>query len=525
MPSHFCHLQPNPFADAPDLAFLFLSPSHKAALQAIINSIEVQQGGVVVFGEAGLGKTTLLHAYLNRVHPQQVQAIYISFRDLVFYSNISLRDILELIYRAFGLDCPTADLTEMIKHLHQVLLAEHTHGRRVVLLIDQAHLIPVQTLQDLLLFAQLETAAGEPLLQFVCAGLPAFQHTLNRPALRQLKKLLATRVTLAPLTPQESLAYLHHRLAKVLPAAAADALFTPGALQKIIRYARGNPRLLHVLCANALRAGAVRQQQRISPALAKEVIAELRGQSRPRLVQWGGICTAGLSVVGVVWRAVKELHLNVPEKPRSHRIVHCSSRRALVAGLVTCSLLGVGVVWHSPLLSRKLREYIAASVSSSLAVLSQRPVLHEQPILPQRPVLHEQPILPQRPVLHEQPILPLSAGMYEPSKRVQWKQATISYHLPTNKPFIVPLPPLQHTPDDLSVKVTLDSSDSMPTWLKFDPDTLTLSGMAPPTATGKTYHLIFRARTADGLESLLELSVTTIARVQPSLALPRMTPG
>jgi|SRR6266446_132581 len=152
-------------------------------------------------------------------------------------------------------------------------------------------------------------------------------------------------------------------------------------------------------------------------------------------------------------------------------------------------------------MSGKRGEYTAASVPGPLAVSSQRPVVREQPILP------------------------LSSGFHEPSQRVQWKQTTISYHLPTDKPFIVSLPQLQRTPDDLPVQVTLDASDSTPLWLKFDPATLTLSGMAPPTETGKTYHLIFRARTADGLESLLELTVTTIARIRPSLALPRMAPG
>ncbi|HEY7493839.1 MAG TPA: AAA family ATPase [Candidatus Tectomicrobia bacterium] len=499
MSSYFSHLQQNPFTDAPDPASLLLSPSHNAALQSIINGLEAPQGGVVILGPAGLGKTTLLHAYLDRVHPQQVQAIYISFKDLVFYSNISLRDILGLMYRAFGLDCPTADLTEMIKHLHQVLLAEHTHGRRVVLLIDQAHIIPVQTLQELLLLARLETAAGEPLLRFVFAGLPTFQQTLNRSVLRQLKKRLATRVTLVPLTSQESLAYLRHRLAKVQPAA-TDSPFTPGALQRIIRYARGNPRMLHVLCDNALRAGVVRQQQRISPTLAEEVIAELRGKSRPRLVRWGGICTAGLLVAGMVWRAVKELNVYAPEKPQGHRLMHCS-RRAVVAGMVTFSLFGVGVGMQSSLLSKKLRAYTAASVPSPLA------------LSPQRPVWRDQPILPQRPVWRDQPILPHGAGWPEPPKSVQWQQPAVSYQLPSDKPFVMPLPQLQYTPDHLAVTVTLDASSSLPMWLKFDPDTLTLSGMAPPTATGKTYHLTFRAHTADGhLESLLNLTLTMIAR-------------
>jgi hypothetical protein len=89
----------------------------------------------------------------------------------------------------------------------------------------------------------------------------------------------------------------------------------------------------------------------------------------------------------------------------------------------------------------------------------------------------------------------------------------MTYQFPTDKPFTVPLSSLQHTSDNVPVKITLEASDSMPVWLHFDPDTLTLSGMAPATATGKTYHLTLRAQTADGLESLLELTLTMIARM------------
>jgi hypothetical protein len=186
---------------------------------------------------------------------------------------------------------------------------------------------------------------------------------------------------------------------------------------------------------------------------------------------------------------------------------------AIVAGLVTVGLVGVGVVWQSPLMGSKLRESTVASVSSPLAVSLQRPVWREQPILP------------QRPIWREQPILPLSSGLHEPSQSVQWQQTAISYQLPTGKPFIVSLPQLQHAADDGPVKVMLDVSDSTPIWLKFDPDTMTLSGMAPPTATGTTYHLTFRAQTAVGLESLLTLTLTLSAEIQPALPLPRTAPG
>jgi hypothetical protein len=172
-----------------------------------------------------------------------------------------------------------------------------------------------------------------------------------------------------------------------------------------------------------------------------------------------------------------------------------------VAGLVIFSLFGVGIVWQNPLLRRKLREFTVQSGPDPLAASLQRPAWREQPILP------------RRPAWREQPILPFGSGRHAPSQRLLWTHTTIAYQFPTDKPFIVPLSQLQYTPDKGPVKVTLEASDSTPLWLNFDPDTLTLSGTAPATAAGKTYHLTFRAQTADGLESHLELTLTMIARM------------
>jgi hypothetical protein len=213
----------------------------------------------------------------------------------------------------------------------------------------------------------------------------------------------------------------------------------------------------------------------------------------------------------IIRQVAKELNLYVSDKPHSRHLM-CPRHWAVVAGLIAVSLFGAAVVWQSPAMSRKLRDYTAASVPSPLTVS------------PQRPLGREQPILPQRPLGHEQPILPLSAGVHAPFQKVQWQHTTISYQFPTDKPFIVLLPQLQHAPDDVPVKVMLDESAGTPVWLKFEPDTRTLSGLAPPTATGKTYHLTFRAQTAAGLESLLQLTLTPVAEIQPSLALPRIAP-
>ena len=282
---------------------------------------------------------------------------------------------------------------------------------------------------------------------------------------------------LLPLNYSEIKGYIAKRLSA---SGATYPIFTPRAIKEISVYSQGIPRVINLICDHALFLGFNAEKREI-------------GQT-------------------IIQQAVTELNLDVPEKPTSRHVMR-PRRGAVAAGLVTVSLFGVGVVWQSPLMSRKLREYTAASVSSPL------------PVSPQRPIWREQPILPQRPIWREQPILPLSSGVHEPLHRVQWQHTTISYQFPTDKPFIVSLPQLQHAPDDVPVKVMLDVSDSTPLWLTFDPDTLTLSGMAPPTATGKTYHLTFRAQTADGFESLLKFTLTLIAQIQPSLALPRMAPG
>jgi len=110
--------------------------------------------------------------------------------------------------------------------------------------------------------------------------------------------------------------------------------------------------------------------------------------------------------------------------------------------------------------------------------------------------------------VRESPLLPQNPGARELPNRVQWVQTTVFYQFRTRKPLTVSLPQLQRTPEALPVKVTLDVSNSTPMWLNFDSEKLALSGTAPPQETGKTYHLIFRARTADGLESLLHCVLT-----------------
>jgi hypothetical protein len=191
------------------------------------------------------------------------------------------------------------------------------------------------------------------------------------------------------------------------------------------------------------------------------------------------------------------------EQRQNRRDAKRPRRLALVAGLTSFSLLGAGLLLQSSLTGRKLGEYTANSIPRSLAVLLHNPGVRESPLLPQSPRVHEPPLLPQSP------------GVHALARSVRWVQTPVFDQLLPGKPLTVSLPQLQRTPENLPVTVTLDVSDSTPKWLTFDPEKLTLRGTAPPQEIGKTYHLTFRARTADGLESPLQFVLTIIEHTKP----------
>jgi general secretion pathway protein A len=289
----FYQLQKAPFHITPDPEFLFLSPSHKAALGSIIYGIEERQGFVAITGEVGLGKTTILRSYLERIDQSRLRTIYI------FNANISFRSLLTTIFREFGLEFEADDLFEMVNRLHQVLIEEYKQGRNVALIIDEAQNMPIETLENLRMLSNLETAT-EKLVQIVLIGQPEFEHRLNLNELRQLKQRLVIRSTIAPLTAAESLAYTEHRLAKVTLAEAP--IFTKGALKLIIDKANGTPRTLNILCTNALIAGFGYRQKPITVGTVKEILTDFEGKKlAPRLRRGFVWSTAAIVCAGVFW--------------------------------------------------------------------------------------------------------------------------------------------------------------------------------------------------------------------------------
>jgi general secretion pathway protein A len=269
----FYQLKKAPFHLTPDPEFLFLSPSHKAALGAIMHGIEEGYGLVAIVGKAGVGKTTIIRAYLEKADQHQFKMI-----SLV-NANVSPRALLKAVLREFNDDFEADEPFDMINRLHQILLEEYEQGRKVALIIDEAQNTPVETLDHLRILSNLETST-EKLLQIVFVGQPELRDKLDLKELRSLKQRVVLRVTLEPLTDEQSLAYIHHRLAKV--ATTLEPIFTQGALKLIVATAKGTPRILNTLGTNALIAGFGYRQKPIPARTVREVIDHLDPTGKPQ---------------------------------------------------------------------------------------------------------------------------------------------------------------------------------------------------------------------------------------------------
>ncbi len=273
----FYNLVKEPFHITPDPEFLFLSPSHKQALGSIIYGVKNRKGFIVITGEVGVGKTTILRSYLETVANSSTKVIYI------FNASVTFKNLLRTIYKELGLHAKTDDVVEMLNELYQVLMEEYKQGHTVLLIVDEAQNMPIETLENLRMLSNLETSKDK-LLQIVLIGQYEFEEILNLYKLRQLKQRIVIRSIILPLTEKESLAYIKYRLEKA--ASNGSPVFTRGALRRIVKKAEGIPRNLNILCDNALVTGFGYKRKPVNTKVVKEVIADFSGVEKPSLLKW-----------------------------------------------------------------------------------------------------------------------------------------------------------------------------------------------------------------------------------------------
>jgi general secretion pathway protein A len=272
MYSRFYGFTTEPFQNTPDLDFLFLSTNHKEALACIEYGIRQRKGFIAITGEAGVGKTIILRSYLTKVDAQKQKTIYI------LNPRVSFDSVLTTILKELSAEPVAGPATQKLNQLHEVLIAEYRNDRTVVLIIDEAQNMPIETLESIRLLLNLETAK-EKLIQMVLVGQPELDTLLNRYELRQVRERIALRARIAPLTKTESEDYIDHRLSLVR--GEPRAVFSKQALDRIVKSANGIPRRLNILCDAVLIAGFEYRQAIISDRIAKEAIAVFIGLSQP----------------------------------------------------------------------------------------------------------------------------------------------------------------------------------------------------------------------------------------------------
>lgn len=280
-----------PFNITPDPDFLFLSAAHKEALASILYGVEQRKGFILVVGEIGVGKTTVLRSYLSRIDSEKLTAIYI-LNPMLSFGNLLRQICCEL-----GLPVTTSNTFEMLNQLQTYLLEEFSRGRNVVLIIDEAQNMPVDTLENLRMLSNIETSK-EKLIQIVFSAQPEFEKTLSLQELRQLKQRVSVKAVISPLDPASGVAYIRSRLAKA--AAVGSVPFTAGALKDIVRFAQGIPRIINIMCDNCLINAYGRGQKVIDSTAVGEVAIEY-GIKRYTRYHFGFVVSALLliAVVGL----------------------------------------------------------------------------------------------------------------------------------------------------------------------------------------------------------------------------------
>jgi general secretion pathway protein A len=272
-----------PFAVTPDPSLFYMSRVHREALATIVYGIETRKGFVVCTGEVGTGKTTVVRAFFDQAKSDSFEIIYI------FTPQVSPLEMATYICRELDEDDPPS-VFAAVPRLQWKLLEIFESGKTVVLMIDEAQLLPAETLEFLRLLSNFETDR-EKLIQIVLVGQPELDNTLARRDMRQVNQRVALRARLAPLSLNESVEYIEHRL---LQSGADDLtqILSPSAAWRIAEAGLGIPRAINILADNVLIAGLGAGQQPVGARLADHAIREFIDKSgaaspvRPRRWLW-----------------------------------------------------------------------------------------------------------------------------------------------------------------------------------------------------------------------------------------------
>jgi len=263
----FFGLTGNPFSLSPDPAFLYRSVQHEEALANLVYGVQSHKGFIVLTGEVGTGKTTMLECLRDFLASQRV-----TFAS-IYNSRLTVEQFFEMIAYDLDLRCARTSKTEVLFALNDLLVERANQGRTTVLIVDEAHNLTWEVLEEIRLLGNFESRRGK-LIQIILAGQPELDRKLEAPEFRQLKQRIALRCALRSFAPHETGEYIATRLAK---AGMREQKVFPQDLVTEIHYrTQGLPRLINSVCDNLLLTAFAMETKVATIEMLDEVTRDLR---------------------------------------------------------------------------------------------------------------------------------------------------------------------------------------------------------------------------------------------------------
>ncbi len=254
-----------PFEMTPDPSFLYLGEAHREGLATLVYAVNSGKGFVMLTGEVGTGKTTLLHALLGQLDSTTNSAF-------IFNPRLDPMGFFRMLFEELGVGPACGTKAEYLLALNQYLIEKLAANERVLLIVDEAQNLSTEMLEEIRLLSNLETPRSK-LIQIMLVGQPELQVLVDQPELRQLRQRIALRHHLRPFDEVESAEYVSERLAKA--GYTGRGIFKKKALKELYRVSEGIPRLINNICDGTLLLGYARQQTSLGPDDIREVAHDL----------------------------------------------------------------------------------------------------------------------------------------------------------------------------------------------------------------------------------------------------------
>ncbi|MFX0200357.1 MAG: ExeA family protein, partial [Candidatus Hodarchaeota archaeon] len=269
MYTKFYNLKEKPFNLTPDPRFLFLGETHREALAHLVYAVRERKGFMVMSGEVGTGKTTLLHALLRKLDAS-TKTVFI------FNPILEAKDFFKFVCFDLGIQAKDQTKGDLLLEIYRFLVESYREQRSVVMIIDEAHNLTPSLMEEIRLLSNFETATDK-LIQIILVGQPELNVTLNLPECRQLKQRISLWFYINPLNKKETDQYIRSRLLK---AGMETPCFKQNAVDEIFRFSKGIPRLINILCDNSLTIGYATDKKKIDKYIIDEVIDDLQAGQR-----------------------------------------------------------------------------------------------------------------------------------------------------------------------------------------------------------------------------------------------------